>query len=153
MRSSSKSVPVCVACDRPLRSRRRANGDGGGAGDQEARQGRDLSSESVSGSAVDGTKELIVGSSTTRVATIDEGTPKRSNQRHHYHSAHSEGKAYTMRCGFRMPLVDNISGPSSSTKETGGTEEKQESTESENAEPNTTGLGKPKAVLRQMSLP
>ena len=50
MRSSSKSVPVCVACDRPLRSRRRANGDGSGAGDYEARQGRDLSSEPASGS-------------------------------------------------------------------------------------------------------
>ena len=151
LRSSSKSVPVCVACDRPLRSRRRANGDGS----EEARQGRDLSSESVSGSTVDGTKELIVGSSTTRVATIDEGTPKRSNQRHHHHSAHGEGKAYTMRCGFRMPLVDNPGScsPSLQDEGKGSAKREQESTESENAEPNTTGLGKPKAVLRQMSLP
>ena len=154
LRSSSKSVPVCVACDRPLRSRRRANGNGGGAGDQEARQGRDLSSESASGSTEEGTKELMVGCS-TRVATIDEGTPKRSNQRSHHHSAQSEGKTYTMRCGFRMPLVDNSDSrcPSSSAKEIGGAEGEQESTDSENAEPNTTGTGKPKAVLRQMSLP
>lgn len=155
LRSSSKSVPVCVACDRPLRSRRRANGDGGGAGDQEARHGRDLSSEPASGNTVDGTAELIVGSATSRAVVMDVETPKRSNQRSDHHSSHVEGKTYTMRCGFRMPLVDNSDscGPSSPAREMRGAEGEQESAESENAEPNTTGAGKPKAVLRQMSLP
>ena len=99
---------------------------------------------------MDGAAELTAGSTTTRAAVMDIGTPKRSNQRSHHHSAHGEGKAYTMRCGFRMPLADN---PSSSAKEMGDAEGEPESTERENAEQNTTGAGKPKAVQRQMSLP
>jgi len=144
LRSSKKSVPVCVACDRPLRSRRRANGDGvGETGDQEARQGRNMPSEMADA------PELMVGSSTTtRVATMDVRTPKRSNQRPN--PALDEGKAYTMRCGFKMPLVDN--GKCSSP---GGQEgARDDGPESEIAEPNTiAGSGKPKAILRQMNLP
>ena len=104
---------------------------------------------------MDGAAELIVGSSSSPAGAMDVVTPKRSNQRPHHHSSHGEGKACTMRCGFRMPLVDNSDShcPLSSAKDMGGVEEEQESTESENAEPNTTGAGKPKAVLRQMSLP
>jgi len=147
MGSSSKSVPVCVACDRPLRSRRRANGDGGGAGDQEARRGRDLSSELAPRSVVDGAADFMVGSTTSsRVAAADIGTPKRSNQRPY--PAYGEGKAYTMRCGFRMPVVEPAQ--AKEWQEVEG--DLNEGEESENSEPNT-GTGKLKAVLRQMSLP
>ena len=93
--------------------------------------------------------ELMVGSSTTsRVATMDIRTPKRSNQRPN--PALDESKEYTMRCGFKMPLIDN--GNCSSP---GGQEGAwDDGPESENAEPNTVaGSGKPKAILRQMSLP
>ena len=148
LRSSRKSVPVCVACDRPLQSRRRANGDGTGAaaGDQEARQGRNMSSD---------TPELMVGSSTaSRLATMDVRTPKRSNQRPI--PAIDESKAYTMRCGFKIPLVDNskCSSPSTGCNDGGQEGARDDGPESENAEPNTiAGPGKPKAILRQMSLP
>eukprot|EP00563_Minutocellus_polymorphus_P009349 CAMPEP_0181021976 /NCGR_PEP_ID=MMETSP1070-20121207/1271_1 /TAXON_ID=265543 /ORGANISM="Minutocellus polymorphus, Strain NH13" /LENGTH=895 /DNA_ID=CAMNT_0023098893 /DNA_START=490 /DNA_END=3178 /DNA_ORIENTATION=+ len=160
LRSSNKSVPVCVACDRPLRSRRRANGDGAGAGGQQARKGRDLPSEVASGEVSDGPDELMVGSATTsRVATMGIKTPKRSNQRSN--TALDEGKAYTMRCGFKIPLVDNSScgSPSSSIEGKGYDGVGQEGNlnhrpESDNAKPNTSaGSGKRKAILRQMSLP
>ena len=137
LRSSSKSVPVCVACDRPLRSRRRANGDGTG----EARQGRNVPSEMAD------VPELMVGSSTkSRGATMDARTPKRPNP------ANDDSKAYTMRCGFKIPLVGSSHSPECSDGRQEGA--RDDGPASENAEPNTiAGSGKPKAILRQMSLP
>ena len=160
LRSSTKSVPVCVACDRPLRSKGRsgksrashASTSSGGGGGQEQGPAQTEPYGTTEGA------ELIVGTT-----GMEQDTPKKSNQRQGRAFGTTQQPQYTMKCGFRMPLPgSDVSPPDGENDDTNAVQEETvvaaadidvNDADAAGAEENVVPNRKPKAVLRQMSLP